>query len=149
MVDNILLSSDAKEKKDSYELPTLLAGPMLRRVEQNQVCIWIACSKAVDIRAGVFLLSDLEKKNTNGSSSYIEGRNDDQTKDIKPIGLGTAQSIRLGEQLHIGLVIVRPIQLDIEGNRSSSSKENNVKASFPTDDLLAYDIEVTYYIDSS
>lgn len=149
MVDNILLSSDAKEKKDSYELPTLLAGPMLRRVEQNQVCIWIACSKAVDIRAEVFLLSDLEKKNTNGSSSYIEGRNDDQTKGIKPIGLGTAQSIRLGEQLHIGLVIVRPIQLDIEGNRSSSSIENNVKASFPTDDLLAYDIEVTYYIDSS
>jgi hypothetical protein len=133
MVDNILLSSDAKEKKDSYQLPTLLAGPILRRVEQNQVCIWIVCSKAVDIRAEVFLLSDLEKKNTNGSSSYIEGRNDDQTKGIKPIGL----------------VIVRPIQLDIEGNRSSSNIENNVKASFPTDDLLAYDIEVTYCIDSS
>jgi hypothetical protein len=149
MVDNILLSSDSKEKKDSYQLPTLLAGPILRRVEQNQVCIWIACSKAVDIRAEVFLLSDLEKKNTNGSSSYIEGRNDDQTKGIKPIGLGSAQSIRLGEQLHIGLVIVRPIQLDIEGDRSSSNIENNVKASFPTDDLLAYDIEVTYCIDSS
>jgi len=149
MGDNILLSSDTKEKKDSYQLPTLLAGPILRRAEQNQVYIWIACSKAVDIRAEIFLLSDLEKMNTNGNSSYIGGRNDDQTKGIKPIGLGSTQSIRLGEQLHIGLVIVRPIQLDIEGNRSSSNIENNVKVSFPTDDLLAYDIEVTYYIDSS
>jgi hypothetical protein len=149
MVENILLSSDTKEKKDSYQLPTLLAGPILRRAEQNQVCIWIACSKAVDIRAEIFLLSDLEKMNTDGNSFYIGGRNDDQTKGIKPIGLGSTQSIRLGEQLHIGLVIVRPIQLDIEGNRSSSNIENNVKVSFPTDDLLAYDIEVTYYIDSS
>lgn len=149
MVDNILLSSDTEKRKDSSQLPTLLAGPILRRVEQNQVCIWIACSKAVDIRAEVFLLSDLEKKKTDSSSSYTEGGNDDQTKGIKPIGLGSAQSIRLGEQLHIGLVIVRPIRLDMESNRSSSNVENNVKASFPTDDLLAYDIEVTSYINSS
>ena len=38
----------------SSKLPTLLAGPILRRVEPSQVCIWIACSKDVSIRAEIF-----------------------------------------------------------------------------------------------
>jgi hypothetical protein len=142
MVNNTLQTSDTQESKASSNLPTLLAGPILRRVEQNQVCIWIACSKAVDIRAEVFLLSDIEKK-TNTSS--INSENNDQTKSVSPIGLGSAQSIRLGEKLYIGLVIVHPIQPDKESNRSS----NDIKIRFPTDELLAYDIEVTYCINSN
>jgi hypothetical protein len=59
--------------------------------------------------------------------------------------LGSAQSIRLREELYIGLVIVRPIQPDKESNRSS----NDIKIRFPTAELLAYDIEVTYCINSS
>jgi hypothetical protein len=142
MVNNTPQSSDTEERKGSSQLPTLLAGPILRRVEQNQVCIWIACSKAVDIRAEVFLLSDLEKK-TNSNS--IQSDNNDQTISIKPIGLGSAQSIRLGEDLYIGLVIVHPIQPEKESNRSL----NDIKIRFPTDELLAYDIEVTYCINSN
>jgi hypothetical protein len=67
MANNTLLSSDTKEKKGSSQLPTFLAGPILRRLELNQVCIWIACSKAVDIRAEVFLLSDLGQKTISSS----------------------------------------------------------------------------------
>jgi hypothetical protein len=142
MVNNTLQTSDTEEGKASSKLPTLLAGPILRRVEQNQVCIWIACSKAVDIRAEVFLLSDIEKKTNTGS---INSENNDQTKSINPIGLGSAQSIRLGEELYIGLVIVHPIQPDKESNRSS----NDIKKRFPTDELLSYDIEVTYCTNSN
>ena len=49
MVNNTLQSSETEESKGSSQLPTLLAGPILRRVDPNQVCIWIACSRVVDI----------------------------------------------------------------------------------------------------
>jgi hypothetical protein len=71
------------------QLSTLLAGPILRRVDSSQVCIWIACSKPVTIRAEVFRTSDFGSiKSTTDTSN---GRH------IRPIGVGTAKSIRLGE----------------------------------------------------
>ena len=112
-------------------LSTLLAGPILRRVDSSQVCIWIACSKPVTIRAEVFRTSDFGSiKSTTDTSN---GRH------IRPIGVGTAESIRLGEQLHIGLVIVYPSRVD-----RSDELSQDVKPTFPTDELLAYDLEVTY-----
>jgi hypothetical protein len=135
MNNNTLLFSDSTERGNLSQLPILLAGPILRRVEPNQVCIWIASSKAVSIGAEVFRLADLNKINTTQCEDNVR---------IKPIGLGTTESIRLGEQLYIGLVIVCPIQPDIVNNSS-----NAVKISFPTDELLAYDIEVTYYVSNS
>jgi hypothetical protein len=135
MNNNTLLFSDSTERGNLSQLPILLAGPILRRVEPNQVCIWIASSKAVSIGAEVFRLADLNKFNTTQCEDNVR---------IKPIGLGTTESIRLGEQLYIGLVIVCPIQPDIVNNSS-----NTVKISFPTDELLAYDIEVTYYVSNS
>jgi hypothetical protein len=55
------------------------------------MCIWIACSKAVSIMAEIFLLADLEKANTP------KNENNNQTRNVRPIGLGTAEPIRLGE----------------------------------------------------
>jgi hypothetical protein len=127
------------------KLPTLLAGPILRRVEPTQVCIWIACSKAVSIRAEIFRVqSDFsEKRKTENTENDINK----QTKNTSAIGLGSTKSIRLGENLYIGLVIARPIQPCIETNNYSSNDEKMGK--FPTDELLAYDVEITYSIDSS
>jgi hypothetical protein len=91
-------------KNSISQLSTLLAGPILRRVEPSQVCIWIACSKPVTIRAEVFRMSDFGSiKSTKDTSNGWR---------ISPIGVGTAESIRLGEQLHIGLVIVYPSRVD-------------------------------------
>jgi hypothetical protein len=118
-------------KNSISQLSTLLAGPILRRVEPSQVCIWIACSKPVTIRAEVFRTSDFGSiKSTKDTSNGWR---------ISPIGVGTAESIRLGEQLHIGLVIVYPSRVDTNDELSQ-----DVKPTFPTDELLAYDLEVTY-----
>ena len=113
------------------QLSTLLAGPILRRVDTNQVCIWIACGKPVTIRAEVFRASDFGS--TKSTKDTSNGRH------IGPIGVGTAESIKLGEQLHIGLVIVYPSRVD-----TSEELPQDVKPTFPTDELLAYDLEVTY-----
>ena len=51
----------------------------------------------------------------------------------KRVGSGIAKSVRLGQHLHVALVVARPIRLD--KNKASDG-------GFPTDELLAYDIEV-------
>ena len=35
-------------------VPLLLAGPIIRRVDKTQVCIWIATSKAVNTKVEIF-----------------------------------------------------------------------------------------------
>lgn len=94
----------------SESLPLILLGPILRRAEENQVCIWLACIKPVTIKADIFRFEDLKSKNQ-----------------AEPIGSGIAKSLRLGQHLHVGLVVARP---------------NDASDSFPTDELLAYDIKV-------
>ncbi len=99
-------------------LPLILLGPILRRAEEKQVCIWLACSKPVTIKADIYKFDD-RMRNTQGPSQS------------NAIGSGIAKSLQLGEHLHVALVIVNPIDptgLD--------------EVSFPTDDLLAYDIEL-------
>jgi hypothetical protein len=116
------------ERGTSSKLPTLLAGPILRRVEPSQVCIWIACSKDVSIRAEIFRVE----------TGSVEKQ---RIKDT-PIGIGITKSIRLGENLYIGLAVARPFQSNIENNKYSSNDEKI--GGFPTDELLAYDVEITY-----
>jgi hypothetical protein len=96
---------------ESQSLPLILLGPILRRTEEKQVCIWFACSKSVTIKAGIFRFEDLK------------------ANQAKPVGSGIAKSLRLGQHLHVALVVARP--------------ENASDRNFPTDEILAYDIEVT------
>ena len=135
-----MLYSHTIEKGTLSELPLLLAGPILRRVEPNQVCIWIACSKNVSVQAEIFRvrMNSLEK-----SDNTYKGNNN-QSSISDPIGFGSTKSIRLGENLYIGLVVARPLQPNIEYSNNSP----NDKVTFPTDELLAYDVEITYDVDS-
>jgi hypothetical protein len=115
-------------------LPILLAGPVLRRAEPEQVCIWVACSRPVTIKAEIFRFDDeltipnISKKNNN-----------DEINNTIPIGLGSSEAIQLGERLYVGLVRVHPIL------RNKHTNHPTKKLSFPTDVLLAYDIELSYY----
>jgi 4-hydroxybenzoate polyprenyltransferase len=97
-------------------------GPILRRAEEKQVCIWVACNLPVSIKAEVYRFSELETARKNGSQPVA-------------IGFGVTKSIRLGDHLHIALVIARPAA--IEQNQDSA-----VDVGFPTDILLAYDLEI-------
>jgi hypothetical protein len=130
------VSSHTIESEPLSELPLLLAGPILRRVEPSQVCIWIACSKAVSIQAEIFRVKPSPSEKTKIESS--DSNNENQSENTNPIGFGSTKSIRLGENLYVGLVVARPLQSNSDANTNR----------FPTDELMAYDIEITYYIDS-
>ena len=135
-----MLSSYTIEKGTLSGLPLLLAGPILRRVEPNQVCIWIACSKNVSVQAEIFRV----RVNSLEKIDKTHNDNDDQSSIVDPIGYGSTKSIRLGENLFIALVVARPLQPNIEYNNNSPHD----KMTFPTDELLAYDVEITYDVDS-
>jgi hypothetical protein len=140
------LSDYTIESETLSKLPLLLAGPILRRAEPSQVCIWIACSKAVSIQAEIFRVES-DPIETGKIKNYYND-NDNQPNTTNPIGFGSAKSIRLGENLYIGLVVARPLQSNTKYNTNNSSSDKKITSNFPTDELLAYDIEITYYIDS-
>lgn len=52
------------------------------------------------------------------------------------IGVGTAETLRLGQRLYIALVMAFPINGD--------KKESDDNVRFPTDEILAYDIEIFF-----
>ena len=106
----------------SYNFPEILLGPILRRAEEKQVCIWVACSLPVNIRAEVFRFSDVETARKYG-------------KLPSAIGFGVTKSLRLGDHFHIALVVARPTIF--EQDRHSATN-----IGFPTDTLLAYDLEI-------
>jgi hypothetical protein len=97
-------------------VPIILSGPILRRAEPDRVCIWLATSKPATIKAHIYLLRDLKNN----------------TKDLA-IGIGTTKTLRLGQMLHVALVIASPI--------IKSDGIQNINR-FPTDEMLAYDIEI-------
>jgi hypothetical protein len=86
-------------------------------VDTRQVCIWIACSRPVIVRAEIFRFSDLDPS---------------AAKKAPPIGSGVTKSIQLGQHLHVALVTAH---CQHEPNATSATL-------FPTDTLLAYDIEI-------
>jgi len=97
-------------------VPIILSGPILRRAEADRVCIWLATSKPATIKAHIYRLRDLKNN----------------TRDLA-IGIGTTKTLRLGQMLHVALVIASPTI------KSDGIQKIN---RFPTDEILAYDTEV-------
>ncbi len=86
----------------------MLAGPILRRTTTKQVCVWLATSAPCDVHAEIT----------------------HTTNEATVVGAGEGQTVALGPQLFVHLVIATPDQGD-----------------FPTDTLLSYD--VTFELDGS
>jgi hypothetical protein len=76
---------------------TLLAGPILRRTESSRVCIWVATSTDVRVRAEIF-------DHESGSKSL-------------PIGAGTSQGVQLGPRLFVHLVEATPKRGTFPGDK--------------------------------
>src|SRR5688572_12066284 len=123
-------------------LPLLLAGPMIRRVDKTQVCIWIATSKSVNSKVEIF-----RKGSINGH--VINKKDDNEGLDKEPktrfsqlnmhiIGNGNDSSLKLGENLHVSLINARPFSL----TQIDENKKPNLLSTFPTDEILAYDLEL-------
>lgn len=72
------------------KLPTILGGPILRRVEPSCIYIWIALSRKLDISAELFQINVSE---SNNEYKYLPLEIDTQTTTIKA-----------GEQLYVSLI---------------------------------------------
>lgn len=88
-------------------LNTLLAGPILRRTEKDRTFIWLATSCSAAVVAEVYRAKD-------GDPGELER-----------IGGGAAQSVKLGENVHVHLVCATPVD-----------------ETWPVDELLAYDLRI-------
>jgi hypothetical protein len=75
------------------ELPILLSGPIIRKVDPTQVYIWIATSKDFHIEAELYQI----------------GTNQDSKDDKQLLVRTNLKSIRLGKQLFVYLVHITPI----------------------------------------
>jgi hypothetical protein len=78
------------------KLPTILAGPIVRRVEPSQAFIWIALSKPFQLDAKLYRV---ERYSERGSLEY------------KQLDTFTdTQIVKVGEQLYITLIKITPKQ---------------------------------------
>ena len=103
--------------KEGFSDRSILAGPILRRAEPHRVFIWLATNADVIIRGEI-----IDAKLARDDAPAIYGK-----KDL--LGEGEAASVRLGENLYITLVEVRPVERRGEKRRL-----------FPLDRLLAYNL---------
>jgi hypothetical protein len=123
-------------------LPLLLAGPIIRRVDKTQVCIWIATSKAVNAKVEIF---NFYRSKSNFFLSKTVNEHTD--KELVPlfsranmhiIGSGKCTSLKLGDNLYVSLIIARPFPY----NEFNIDNKTNMLCTFPTDEILSYDVEL-------
>src|ERR1044071_9811516 len=97
-------------------VPLLLAGPILRRVDKTQVCIWIATSKAVFAKVDIFNFYG-SKSNLFQSKTVNEYTDKELVLRFSPanmhiIGSGKSTSLKPGDNLYVSLIIARPFSLN-------------------------------------
>jgi hypothetical protein len=73
-------------------LPLVVAGPILRRVDESQVCVWVALSQPADVTVTVF---------SGRATSTGSG-----TADQPSVGQATRTTRKLGANLHVVVVDV-------------------------------------------
>lgn len=79
---------------DFNNLPLILAGPLVRRVEPTSVSVWVALSKQSQVELGIWSgpVVTTSPSGVFGTSGAAH--------------TSTANSIRIGEKLHLALVTI-------------------------------------------
>lgn len=75
------------------ELPLILAGPILRRVEPRLVAVWVALSAPRSVLLAVY---EGQQQAGTGGGVFTGGA---------PLERGAANTLRVGDRLHVGLVV--------------------------------------------
>lgn len=87
------------------------------------------------MKVKIFRASDL-----HSSSAESKTSGDVQPR---PIGFGTANPVQLGKYLYVLLAVARPLENDYAETRDAQTSAETRNGTFPSDELLAYDIEFT------
>lgn len=132
-------------KEVEADLPLLLAGPIVRRADRSKICVWISTSKNVQTKIRIFRIIRSANKRSDkrrDSNENVFPRGNDAIEDrpnLQLIGEGINSPIQLGDNLFVNLVIASPLK-DQDGSRDSHSIGNLIE--FPTNELIAYDLEL-------
>ena len=84
------------------ELPLILAGPILRRVDPSTVAVWMAFSEPADLELRVW-----EGRVAHDTTNPVFVSSDDPPDPSAPPPRPGAEAIRIGEHLYLGLVTAR------------------------------------------
>jgi hypothetical protein len=129
--------------KLDINIPLLLAGPIIRRVEKSKVCIWISTSKNVQAKIKIFRICRLEDEGrVNSSENTVSNNNDtllESTSNLQLVGEGINSPLQLGDNLFINLIVAKPLP---QTNDQEVLENGNKSLGFPTNELLAYDLEL-------
>lgn len=131
------------DKKVDVEIPLLLAGPIIRRVEKSKVCIWISTSKKVQAKVRIFRIYRLEEGGMVNSSENVPSNSKVPLLEYRPnlqlVGEGINTPLQLGDNLFINLINAKPLN---QSKNKEVLKNDNMCQEFPTNELLAYDLEL-------
>ncbi|MGK0363088.1 MAG: hypothetical protein ACI85O_000129 [Saprospiraceae bacterium] len=78
--------------------PTILAGPILRRVDKNKVSVWLAFSKPQSVTLNIYELDRVEDKSSLGDDLTIAVTN------TPVFATTTTTTIQIGKNLFVALV---------------------------------------------
>jgi hypothetical protein len=106
------------------DMPLILAGPILRRVDPGLVAVWMAFSEPASVELRVW-----EGRVAFDTTNPVFASSDDAPDPSAPSPRPGAEAIRVGEHLHLGLVTARL--------PSASGKV------FQSDRLYSYDVLIT------
>lgn len=134
--------SNLSEQVD-IDIPLLLAGPIIRRVEKSKVSIWISTSKKVQAKIRVFRINSQADYGQKDSNENVLTNQDDALLKAQPnlqlVGEGISSPLKLGDNLYVNLIIARP--LNWQGAKGVLQTDDT-SLEFPTNELLAYDLEL-------
>ncbi|WP_160718922.1 hypothetical protein [Bacillus sp. USDA818B3_A] len=100
------------------ELPFILAGPIVRRVECDRVFLWVATSRKTEIEASLYLIQPESQSNSSYEYQMIAAKTE-------------TTSIRAGKRLYIHLIKIVPVDVP-----------------FPVDSLIGYNLHFSHNLQS-
>lgn len=110
--------------------PVLLAGPIVRRVEQNKIWLWLATSVPVEVKAKM-----------GEVGAQVGSESVPLMQQYSPMGSGSSRSMKVGHRLHITLI---QVNYNRHWDRKASGLASaSLDSSFPTDTPLSYNIQLT------
>jgi hypothetical protein len=124
------------------DLPEILAGPIIRRCEQEVVYIWLATKYPAKIKAEFYEMETLTSEQIKKYQEEMEnGEKGKLIKNLGCIGKGEVKSTPIGKNLHISLVPVKPVGV-IKKKTKEGTESEKKRTEFPFGTIISYDLEV-------
>src|SRR3712207_1916450 len=124
-----------QRNKPDVNLPLLLAGPIIRRVDESSVYIWISTSKNVQAQVKIYRIVEPKDEKGNWANENNLKKSEDLAQSYHPqlqtIGKGVNSPLQLGDKLFVNLIVAKPLN---NNNDLGSPHDDKNPLVFPTDE---------------